>query len=190
MQTNILWAGIEYHSLENCLIDNTAQGTNIYSTIVGMYEEKIYKVDYQIQTNQHWETLFVELKARHSNRQQHLMLEGDTKGNWTMNGKQTAELKGCIDVDIPLTPFTNTLPINRLRLQQGAEQEISVVYLDILQWKTHAVHQKYIRLSDTAYHYENVPNDFEATIETDAQGFVIDYPSLFNRSSGLESSYH
>ncbi|RYF88723.1 MAG: hypothetical protein EOO00_10815 [Chitinophagaceae bacterium] len=33
------------------------------------------------------------------------------------------------------------------------------------------------------YHYENVPNDFKATIELDEEGFVTDYPALFIRTA-------
>ena len=189
MQTNILWTGIEYHSIENCVVDRTPEGAVIRSTIIGVYEGKVYEVQYRIHTNKDWETVLVELNAKHSNRQQQTLLEGDGKGNWMMNGTQAAAFNGCIDVDIPLTPFTNTLPINRLRLKEGDEQQISVIYLDILEWNTRAVNQKYTRLSDTSYHYQNVPNDFEATIETDAQGLVIDYPSLFTRSAAVESNY-
>ena len=39
------------------------------------------------------------------------------------------ELRDCIDVDITATPFTNTLPINRLRLAPGQSADISVVYV-------------------------------------------------------------
>lgn len=82
-----------------------------------------------------------------------------------MNGKQADQFKGCIDIDIPLTPFTNTLPINRLKLDQDEEHQIQVIYLDLLEQQVISVKQKYIRLSKTEYHYENIPNDFEAKIK-------------------------
>ena len=190
MQTNLLWAGREYHSIENCLVDTTNKGSEITSTIIGHYDNKIYQVEYRIKTNHNWETVFFEINSRHNNRIQSLLFEGDGKGNWTSNNKQASQFKGCIDIDIPLTAFTNTLPINRLKLIQDQEQEIQVIYLDLLEEQIKPVRQKYKRLSNTEYHYENVPNDFEANIQVDESGFVIDYPMLFVRTAALKTNYH
>jgi dihydrofolate reductase len=51
MQTNLLWTGREYYSLENCLVKVTAAGSEIISTIIGHYQETIYKVEYLCQNN-------------------------------------------------------------------------------------------------------------------------------------------
>jgi hypothetical protein len=190
MQRNILWAGREYHSLENCLVNATQTGFEVNSTIIGEYDRKIYKVEYRIRTNRNWETVLLEIKSQHSSHREHLILKSDTKGNWTANGRQANQFNGCIDVDIPLTPFTNTLPINRLRLVPKEERQISVIYLDLLKHQVKPVYQKYTRLSRTEFQYENVPNDFEAKIEVDELGLVVDYPALFVRTAMLETNYH
>jgi hypothetical protein len=181
MQTNILWKGIEYESLENCLITITEAGAQINSTIVGQYNGKIYLVNYQIKTNTTWETVSVTIESLINKQSQHWKLEGDGKDNWQLNDKAVPQFEGCIDVDIPLTPFTNSLPINRLKLAIGETQLIKVIYLDLLANEFKPVQQKYIRLKENVYHYENVPNDFEADIIVDRQGLVVDYPSLFTR---------
>jgi uncharacterized protein len=196
MQTNLLWTGREYHSLENCLVHTNEIGNYITATIVGYYEEKIYQVNYHIQTNNAWETLSVDISCRHSDQQWHIHLKGDGKGNWQSDDMTTKQFKipleqlqGCIDVDIPLTPFTNTLPIRRLQLMPGQEHIIKVIYLDLLAQQITPVQQRYKRIADKAYHYENIPNDFEADIEVDDQGLVVDYPLLFVRKSALPSNY-
>jgi hypothetical protein len=189
MQTNLLWSGIEYNSLENCLVKPTDKGAEINSVIVGGYGEKIYRVEYQIRTNQNWETVSVDIKSQHSNMRDHFTFEGDAKGNWVLNRKPANQFQGCIDVDIPLTPFTNTLPIKRLNMQKGEVSEIYVLYIDLLERQITPVRQKYIRLSDTQYHYENIPNDFEANIEVDKLGYVVDYPTLFTRKASVNSNF-
>lgn len=189
MQTNILWTGREYYSLENCLVNTTDVGSEINSTIIGAYEGKIYWVEYKVRTNQNWETTFFEVQSRHNNHREHLIFESDGKGHWMTGGKQAGQFNGCFDVDIPLTPFTNTLPINRLKLLENQEHQIDVIYLDLLEQRITVVKQKYIRLSNTIYYYQNVPNDFEAKIEVDEQGFVVDYPSLFVRTAKLMTNY-
>jgi hypothetical protein len=189
MQTNLLWTGREYYSLENCLVTSTETGSEIRSTIIGLYEEKIYQVDYRIQTNQKWETVYLEIHCQHNNQAQVIRLEGDGKGNWKENGQKADQFDGCIDVDIPLTPFTNTLPIRRLKLRQNQTREIRVIYCDLLEQQLKPVRQKYTCLSNIDYQYENVPNDFEATIQVDEAGLVVDYPSLFIRTAVLNSNY-
>jgi hypothetical protein len=189
MQTNLLWTGREYYSLENCLINESASGVEISSTIIGRYEEKIYKVEYNIKANLNWETIFFEISSRHSNQTQTISYESDGKGNWTKAGEPVAQFNGCIDIDISLTPFTNTLPIRRLQLQPQQTREIQVLYCDLLALQTIPVRQQYTCLSATEYHYENIGNDFEATIQVDAAGFVVDYPALFVRTAALQTHY-
>ncbi|MET0461739.1 MAG: putative glycolipid-binding domain-containing protein [Chitinophagaceae bacterium] len=189
MQTNIVWAGIEYHSIENCLITNSTHGTTIASTIIGSYEGKLYKVDYAIKVNNEWETKELNIKARHSDREEEILLVKNSEDDWMMNNEKVYTFTGCIDVDIALTPFTNTLPVNRLKLHEGEEQIISVIYVDLLNWDVKPVKQLYRRAAENIYHYENIPNNFEADIMVDKQGVVIDYPGLFNRSAVLNSRY-
>lgn len=181
MNSTLQWNGIEYDSVENCVVTTTGDGTEIRSVISGKYGNDVYRVDYLIRTNSRWETVFFEVKSKINDTLGLLVYEGDGKGNWKSNGNPAPEFKGCIDIDIPLTPFTNTLPINRLKLKEGASAHIKVIYIDLLEEHIHAVHQKYTRLSHTDYQYENVPNDFEATITVDESGFVMHYPTLFTR---------
>lgn len=185
MQTNLLWTGREYHSMENCLIDVSATGSKITSTIIGYYDNKIYKVTYRILTNQSWETIFIEINSQFSNENRTIQFEGDGKGNWTIAGMKNNFLTGCIDVDISLTPFTNTLPIRRLELKENQTAEINVIYCDILNHQIKPAPQRYTRLSGTAYLYQNVVDDFEAVIQVDESGLVVDYPSLFIRTAAI-----
>lgn len=189
MQTNILWTGREYYSLENCVISKTETGSEINSAIVGRYEQKIYRIEYLIKANDKWETTSFQLKTQVSNKREVLNYYSDGKGNWTKNGKPVNEFNDCIDIDIPLTPFTNTLPINRLKLSIHESRQIKVLYLDLLNDEIKPVRQTYTRLSQNQYKYENVPNDFEAIITVDESGFVVDYPDLFVRTERLESNY-
>ena len=152
MQTNLLWTGREYYSLENCLVNVTSKGAEISSVIIGHNEELIFKIEYLIKTNQNWETVYFEINSRHSNQTQLMRFEGDGKGNWLSNGKRADPFTGCIDIDIPLTPFTNTLPIRRLKLNQNQSQEIDVIYCDLMKQQQFPVRQKYTCLSNKEFH--------------------------------------
>jgi hypothetical protein len=185
MKTCILWTGIEYYSIENCLVTINKDFTLVHSAVVGRYHGKVYNVDYRIVANQFWQTTSLEINFCINGIKGHIKLEGSGQGNWKLNGEQCEKFNGCIDVDIPLTPFTNTLPIRRLKLSPGHSQEIFVIYCDLLENDIYPVRQKYVCVSDTMYHYENIPNDFEADIEVDDAGIVVDYPVLFKRTAAI-----
>ena len=189
MQKNILWTGIEYHSLENCILTITDIGSEISSSIIGTYANQLFKIEYQIRTNQYWETTFFEIKSQLNNTIEIIRFRKEGKERWYVNGQLDGKFNGCIDIDISLTPFTNTLPINRLKLSEKEGEQIEVLYVDVLGRKMMPVQQKYIKLSQTDYKYENVPNDFESVIVVDDLGLVVEYPGLFKRTYITESNY-
>jgi uncharacterized protein len=189
MQKNILWTGIEYHSLENCVLTITDKGTEINSSIIGEYSNELYRIEYRIRTNPYWETTSFEIKSQAHNTVEIIDFRKEGKESWYVNGQPTGKFNGCIDVDISLTPFTNALPINRLGLSEKEGEHIKVLYVDILGRKIMPVEQHYTKLSHTTYKYENVPNDFESILTVDDLGLVVEYPGLFKRTYITESNY-
>ena len=181
METLILWTGIANHSLENCVLTHSDENIEVNSVIVGAHDDKIYRVDYSIKTNRDWESIFLEVKAQLSDKKLEINFHSDGMGNWTKSGVPVNEFGGCIDIDISLTPFTNSLPINRLQWELNKPQQIKVLFLDILSQEIIPVQQRYTKLSNTEYKFENVPNDFEAIITVDESGMVVNYPELFVR---------
>ncbi len=182
MQTNIIWTGKFYHSIENCTLTKTIAGNEIISTIIGDYESQIYKVEYHVKTNKNWETTFVNLKAQVNNSYQLFTLEKQD-GKFLLNGKPDDKLKNIFDIDISLTPFTNTLPINRLHLKDDERKIIEVLYFDILEKETKTVKQIYTRITADRYIYENYNKSFKAEIKIDEQGLVVHYPNLFEMTT-------
>jgi len=189
MQTNILWTGREYYSLENCLVTKNAGRIGVNSVIVGKYQTDLYRIEYSLYTDERWRTIMTELNVRLRDTQQALRYESDGNGNWSQSGKDMPEFAGCLDIDISLTPFTNTLPVNRLALGINETSEIKVVYFDLLNQNIRPAHQRYTRLAANTYKFENVPNDFEAVVTVDERGFVVDYPELFEQTYQCESHY-
>ncbi len=80
MQKNILWTGIAYRSLENCIVTITAEGSETSSSVVGEYNGIVYKLEYRIRTNRLWETVFFEINAQLQNRTETTRFLSDGKG--------------------------------------------------------------------------------------------------------------
>ena len=72
-----------------------------------------------------------------------IKLESDGHGNWSNDSGIITKLHGAIDIDISATPFTNTLPIRRLKLRKKQSAEILVVYLTIPELSIDIDQQRY-----------------------------------------------
>lgn len=181
MQTRILWKGKGNCSLEHCHIMLYESGPVVQATVIGTEDGKIYKTDYVIKCNEKWHTLALDLSCYYDDILSEHQLRGDGMGNWILDGKEAGMLKGCLDIDISQTPFTNSLFINRVKLQEGSMQECNLIYIDVLQRELKVKPQQYTRLSRYQYRFANVPNDFKALISVDDNGIVTDYEGLFLR---------
>jgi len=177
----IFWSGLHYHSSEKCTIVTGDAGYEISGLILGCSDGVIYETRYRIEADTGWSTRYVTLESEQDGRLFSLSCNCAAPGNWQINGRPEAAFAGAADVDISLTPFTNTLPVNRLRLQEGASEAIRLLYIDVLEQAVRPVQQRYTRLTGTSYRYEHIPKDFEAVLEVDACGLVIHYPGLFER---------
>ncbi|MEO7800738.1 MAG: putative glycolipid-binding domain-containing protein [Ginsengibacter sp.] len=181
MKKNILWKGLHYASMENCMITTNAEGYIINSQLTGTFEDKILRIDYQLQLDWMWHTMSVIANSRHGEHTNALSFISDTNGNWWFNGTAVDEFKDCLDVDISITPFTNTIPIKRLKLNDSEAQVIKVLYMNLPKEELHIMEQRYTRISATSYLYQNVGSKFEAVITTDENGLVTNYPEIFER---------
>jgi len=174
--------------LEHVYITQNTEQVVADGLILGVEEQKPFRVRYEIHCDQHWRVRTVLVSVL-GHATQTLSLATDGKGRWTSEtGVELTSLRGCMDVDISATPFTNTLPIRRLALHPGQSALLSMVYISIPQMQVAAVEQRYTCLERTAeggrYRYESLEGDvsvFKAELPVDGDGLVGDYPGLFRR---------
>lgn len=111
-----------------------------------------------------------------------VVLVANGEGRWTDGeGMPLDALTGAIDIDIAVTPFTNTLPIRRLGLGIGEEAVIDVAYVEPPSLAVARRPQLYRRIAESVYLFRSLDHDFEAEIGVDRDGLVTDYPGLFRR---------
>lgn len=102
-------------------------------------------------------------------------------GGWTLDGEPLLGFDEAYEIDFAATPFTNTLPIRRLNLRIGQAASIFVAFIDFPSLDVFIEPQRYTRLSQQTYRFESLDGDFTRDIAVDADGFVVDYPGLFER---------
>jgi len=92
-----------------------------------------------------------------------------------------SQFNNCTDIDISITPFTNTLPIDRLNLLAGSSKEETVLYINLPSPECMPVKQRYTNLGGKIYKYENLDSGFTSNIDLDEDGYVVNYPGIWCR---------
>ncbi len=114
-----------------------------------------------------------------------LALSADGDRRWLADGRALPDLTGCTDVDISLTPLTNTLPIRWLSWSPGVACDLDVAYLDVPELTVRPVRQRYTLLGreelrgEDLYRYES--GSFRADLQVDDDGYVTGYPGIWRR---------
>jgi len=156
--------------------------------ILGVQEQRPFRVHYEIHCTMHWRLRAVHVSA-FGDGSQLLSLLTDGEGTWkTESGEAIPLLQGCLDVDISLTPFTNTLPIRRLALQPISQATLAMAYIAVPQMRVEVTQQRYTCLEVTPsggrYRFESFEqgaSSFMAELSVDRDGLVLEYPGLFRR---------
>lgn len=177
---SIIWKGILYNSLEYFTLVENQESYKASSKIIGSFEGNIYFINYHITIDQDW--LVQNFTIEYEINGKKLKITGLKNGsNWEINGTHHPEFSDLKYIDISLTPFTNTLPINNLKLSEKQSREINVIYINILENKIKPVQQQYTKINGSDYLYENIPKNFSAQISVDGSGLIENYPDLFEK---------
>lgn len=176
----LIWQGVLYQSIEYFNEQIKDENYIVESKIIGCYEDKIYAVDYSILIDKNWIVQNFLIKSEINKVK--TTLEGKRhQDQWEINNVINPEFNDFKFIDISLTPFTNTLPINNLQLKDNSSKKIDVIYIDVLNQHVRPVQQQYTKTASNKYLYENIENDFKAEISVDDEGLVISYPKLFEK---------
>jgi hypothetical protein len=182
------WSQWDGPGLEHLRLRAGESGVEADGVVVGEEDGTCFRARYIIHCNPRWRTR--ELIVDPLNGSDALRLNSDGEGDWRdASGRALPEIRGCIDVDLSVTPFTNTLPIRRLDLREGESSEIAVVYVNVPIMDLGTSRQRYTCLERSPggglYRYEDegLFRGFTADLPVDGDGLVLDYPGIFRRMS-------
>lgn len=172
------WSG---RGIEHTVLSCTPASSTAEGVVISASTSEPFAVRYQIRCDGSWTLNYATIEIIGEQRKVELLSDG--RGKWIdASGNALPELDGAIDVDISATPFTNTLPIRRLRLAQGHSAEIRAAYVHLPDLNIVRDPQRYTCLEPLRrYRYESLDSDFVREIEVDADGLVVTYPGLFKR---------
>lgn len=182
MKRDVMWRSLRWPGLEHLTIRSLSEGIVADGLIVASVDRRAIRVAYRIDCDRLWRTRRVRIELLGEDAE--LSLVSDGEGHWSDSaGGALPDLAGALDVDISVTPFTNTLPVRRFGLRPGDSQQCRVAYVEVPRLTARVADQRYTCLDTGAdsirYVYESAR--FRAELLTDAEGLVREYTGLWQR---------
>jgi hypothetical protein len=178
---SVLWSRQDQVSLEYFELHQDSDDIRLSGTVLTSHDRKPLRVDYIVHCDLSWVTRSVRIILTHDAISSKLTLIADDQHRWWSDGKEVAAVAGCVDVDISLSPSTNTLPIRRLSLAPGTESDVTAAWIRFPELTVEPLPQRYVRTGEGLYRYSSAGGAFTADIEVDEVGLVVSYPPLWER---------
>lgn len=131
-------------------------------------------VSYHIETDSRGHSRDVRVTLDEPAGVQTLTLTADETGRWIRDGAPLDLAFPCSDVDLAISPSTNTLAIRRLNLGVGESGTARVAWVQVPSFKVRAVEQTYERVDRGTYRFKGRFGSYR--IDVDEHGIVLDYP--------------
>ena len=165
-----------------CALWHTSEGWLLRGTAVGVLkDQRPMLANYEIHCDENWLTHRVHVERTIGKDRKTLSLSVERSGGlWRCSGHEVAEVRGCLDVDLSLTPATNTLPIRRLDLGIGKSESVTAAWIKFPELELQPLAQRYTRTAENMYRYES-DTRFSAEIMVDDLGLVTAYPRGWER---------
>jgi hypothetical protein len=186
---HILWHWLlsDEPGLEHLILNKSPDLIHANGLIIGISESFPFRLRYYVNCDTTYQFQQAEVVVEIEGKpEQAIQLERTITGEWrNRDGKVLPFLRNCTEIDIQVSPFTNTLPIRRLEIQVGAVADVRVVYITIPMLELSVEQQRYTRLADIEesqrYRFESLDTGFTTEIKTDRNGLVVDYPDIWRR---------
>jgi uncharacterized protein len=189
----VLWQRIDSPGSEWCALEREPEGWRVRGIVLAAVDTVPVLVQYAVVLASDWSTRAVEIVMRSGDASQprELRLTVDPEQRWQIEREPAPDtsmpqddlmaLHGLTDVDLGITPATNTLPIRRLDPAIGEAVAVTAAWVRFPELTIEPLPQRYIRLADRRYRYESAGGAFVAEIEVDDLGLVTRYEGGWQR---------
>ncbi len=173
----VLWQRLFEPSLENFALYQHQAGFEFRGTVVLELEGQPSSVSYRILTTRDWRTRRATVELRCGGEEKDLELRVDDEQRWWQGGRELIQLRGFYDVDLSVTPATNTLPLRRLELSVGEDREVTAAWVKFPELELEPLRQRYTRVAERHYRYESGTGlvSFSADLQVDDLDLVTAY---------------
>ena len=126
----VVWKNLLLNGTDYCALWHTTEGWLLKGTVVGILEHsRPVLATYEVHCDEKWHTHMVLVERTIGKDMKTLSLNVESRGGWRSSGGELRDLRDCVDVDLALTPATNTLPIRRLDLRVGGTESVVAAWV-------------------------------------------------------------
>jgi len=185
---DLAWEWLDRPGLECARVELDRDNVVASGLVVSVFDEKPLRLAYALTCDSSWifRKATIEIQAGGPRVVRQIEVDDAT---WRVDGIARAELEGCLDIDIMGSPITNTLPVRRLTWRTGQMRELKMAYIRLPDLEVAPVLQRYTLLEDSAssadssqrFTYLAVASGFSAEVLLDREGFVLQYPPIWQR---------
>lgn len=177
--TKLRFQALQTSDREHLVLTETDESITADSVYLSGGGTDCFGVHYQLVCNKDWSPR--QFSSQIMGQPGRLFLRRTAEGIWFDEEKELPHLSTATDLDLSITPFTNTPVIRRLALATGQSADITVAYVAYPDHSIMLDPQRYTRMEQNEYIFESVDSDFKSQISVDDLGLVVYYPELFAR---------
>ncbi len=175
---SVLWRNPYDLSAELCQLRPDPSGWLLEGLVLIPADGAPARCDYRVEIDEGWNAHRVELRLTGLRIERQFELSSADE-HWHVDGMRDPALAGCTDVDLRVSPSTNTLPIRRLGLEVGAQASLRAAWVSFPELEVISSEQTYERITEQTYRYRS--GSFAADIHVDEAGMVVTYGTKYWR---------
>jgi hypothetical protein len=147
--------------------------------VVLVEEGKACAISYRVECDEEGRTAKAQVNLRCDGSRSALTLVRRADGSWMRKARRVPGIDGLDDIDLSVTPSTNTPPLRRLHLDVGQSAEVTAAWIQVPSLEIAPLLQKYHRVTAATYVYEAAALGFRAELVVDETGIVRSYGGLW-----------
>jgi uncharacterized protein len=178
---SVLWRGLDELSLQHFRLQEYSGGYLLNGRILSILDQRPAETFYVIMCDRGWRTQEAHVGVINGEETSQFQIRRDEQNQWFRDGERISSLDGMVDIDLSISPATNTLPIRRLALEIGESRAVDAAWMRFPELTLERLEQRYTRLDARRYRYESGGGSFTAEIEVDDNGVVARYSDLWER---------
>lgn len=176
----VQWRSHYTPGAERCRLRRLPGGWELAGTVVLVMDDDPAQVTYRVECDDEWRTRLVDVEMEAGREARSLALRVGEHQRWWSGDEELEQLRGCVDVDISITPATNTLPIRRLSLDTGESRALVAAWVRFPGLTVEPLQQRYTRLDSHRFRYEG-SGGVGYDVEIDDWGMVTRYADIWDR---------
>jgi len=178
---DVMYQRLDRPGAETVWVEEHHRGWSIVGSVAVVLDDEPVAVTYRVEVDKAWQTLNAEVTQRLGSgaNEVHIAV---VDGVWTVAGEPRPDLSGCVDIDLGVSPITNTLPIRRLNLEPGGTAEVGAAWVQFPSLEIRRLYQRYTLIDTKTFRYES-DTGFRADLTVDTFGVVRNYPGLWTAAA-------